>query len=64
MLVDFFPRKIYFSAVFDFHCHENPCFHDEFQDLIMYHRENFTPRQPVSLPQGYLDMMITNGKFI
>ena len=33
MLVDFFPRKIYFSEIFDFHFRENPRFHDEFQDL-------------------------------
>ena len=33
MLVDLFPRKIYFSAIFYFHFSEDPCFSDEFQAL-------------------------------
>ena len=35
MLVDFFPRKIYFSAIFDFHFCENPRFHNKFQAQLM-----------------------------
>ena len=34
MLVEFFPRKIYFSAIFDFHFRENPRFRDKFQALL------------------------------
>ena len=33
MLVDIFPQKKYFSAIFDFHFRENPPFRDEFQAL-------------------------------
>ena len=33
MLVNFFPQKMYFSAIFDFHFRENPRFRDEFQAL-------------------------------
>ena len=33
MLVDLFPRKIYFSDIFDFYFNENPRFRDEFQSL-------------------------------
>ena len=33
MPVDFFPRKICFSAIFDFHFRENPHFRNEFQAL-------------------------------
>ena len=29
----FFPQNIYFSAIFDFHFCESPCFRDEFQAL-------------------------------
>ena len=34
MLVDYFSQWKFFSAIFDFHFHENPQFHDEFQALI------------------------------
>ena len=33
MLVNFFPRKIYFATIFNFHFRENPRFHDKFQAL-------------------------------
>ena len=35
MLVDFFSRQKYFSAIFDFHFCKNPSFRDEFQALII-----------------------------
>ena len=34
MLVDFLLRNKYFSAIFDFHFHENPRFRDEVEDLL------------------------------
>ena len=33
-------RKILFSAIFDFHFHENPCFRDEFQALRRYYEQS------------------------
>ena len=30
----FFPWKIFFPAIFDFHFRKNPCFRDEFQALL------------------------------
>ena len=34
MLVNFCPRKTFFSAIFNSHFRENPCFPDEFQALL------------------------------
>ena len=35
MLVDFFPTKIFYSTIFNFHFCENPHFRNEFQALPM-----------------------------
>ena len=56
MLVDFFPRKIFCSVIFDFHFRENLRFRDEFKALP-------TPPPPPSPPHSSHPHPFNEGLF-
>ena len=69
MLVDFFPRKKYFSAIFDFHFRENPRFPDEFPALLLWHHLEHdllnwsSPKNPISITLFWIERKGCNNSW-